>query len=97
MSLCVTEEAIQALKAANSKVNELHIELLQQAKALILTYGNNQTGLGRHNNSIETLIQQLVDTSGDEKEVKRLVKKLTRVSNTIADHIKHDLYKGKTR
>lgn len=97
MSLNVTEEAIQALNAANSNVRQLHIELLNQAKALIHTYSDNQDGLGRHNSSIEALIQQLVDDSGDEKEVKKLVKKLARSANIIAQHIEHDLYKGRSR
>jgi hypothetical protein len=97
MSLNVSEQAIQALKTANSQVRELHIELLNYAKALLLAYGENQDGLGQHNSSIEDLLQQLVDTSGDEKAVKRLVKKLTAASNTIALHIEDDLYKKKSR
>lgn len=97
MSLNVSQEAIQALRAANSKVRELHIELLKQAKSLVLTYGDNKDGLGQHDSSIENLLSQLVDTSGDEVEVKKLVKKLTLSANLIADHIEHDLYKGRSR
>lgn len=97
MSLQVTEEAIAAMKAANTQFLEVQKELLGYSKALLLTYGDNKDGLGRHNQSIETLLQQLVETSGDEKEVKKLVKKLTRSCNTIAAHIEHDLYGGKSR
>lgn len=97
MSLNVTQEAIDALKAANSKVRELHIELLNQAKTLIQTYDENKDGLGRHNTSIVELLQQLVDNSGDEREVKKFVKKLTMASSIIAHHIENDLYKKRSR
>ena len=97
MSLNVTEEAIAAMRAANIQFLEVQKELLLHSKALLLTYGDNSDGLGRHNQSIEALLQQLVETSGDEREVKKLVKKLTRSCNTIAAHIENDLYRGRSR
>lgn len=97
MSLQVTEEAIAAMRGANSQFREVHKELLGYAKSLILTYGENCDGLGQHNQSIEELLQQLVDTSGDERAVKKLVKKLTKSCTVISDHIEHNLYAGKSK
>lgn len=97
MSLNVSEEAIQALHAVNNRVREVHKELLEDAKVLITTYGENKEGLGQHNSSIEELLNQLVDVSGDEKAVKKLVKSLTLASNIIREHIEHDLYKERKR
>lgn len=97
MSLNVSDEAVSAINNASAMVEETHEQLRRFAQTLNTTFQENQNGLGRHHGTIQELLDSLVSTSGDEKHVKKLVKKLTMSSKIIAAHIAENVYSGQGR
>lgn len=90
--LSVSEEAIQAENNLRTRVIELHKDLLNATKKLLDDYAQNQNGLGRHNASIQALLQDLEDESHDDKSVKVLVRRLKLSAANRQHHIDQNRY-----
>lgn len=91
--LSVSEDAIQAENNLRIRVIELHKDLLNATKKLLDDYAQNQNGLGRHNNSIQELLQDLEDESHDDKSVKILVRRLKLSAANRQHHLDENNYK----
>lgn len=95
--LTVSEEAINQANALRTQVIELHKDLLGGAKALLLAYTENKSGLGYHDTEIEHLLEALVEDSNDSATVKKLTRKLKLTAETIRAHQENNGYSGKSR
>lgn len=88
----VSEEALQVLRDTSAQVEEIHRQLTGFSKNLDTAFNDNCLGLGAHYGDIDRLLKTLAETSSDEKEVNRLVKKISVITLTMAAHIANSLY-----
>ena len=92
--ITVTEEAIAQIGVLRNEIIELHKDLLNGAKNLLLTYEQNRNGLGYHNQSIENLLNELINDSSNDADVKKLTRRLKLSAQIRQKHIENNLYAG---
>ena len=74
--LTVSPEAINAEKKLLCTIREMQKNLEEESHGLVLTYLDNQYGLGKHSNDIFYLIENVKDKSKQIKDVNKLCRRL---------------------
>lgn len=74
--LTVSPEAINAEKKLLCTIIEMQKNLEEESHGLVLTYLDNQYGLGKHSNDIFYLIENVKDKSKQIKDVNKLCRRL---------------------
>ena len=93
MKYAVNEEGVAALQSLSDALPECAEKITQAAEALQTAFDENKEGLGPHDTSIESILEDIKAAEADAAEpVQDLSDKLADIADAYQDIIDNDRY-----
>jgi DNA phosphorothioation-dependent restriction protein DptG len=97
MSLQISEESYQVMKLLVNRIQEVHTDVLFETEQLLKAYAEIYRTCPNNliQQELENFIKHLEDSEKQKRE-QRMVRKIKRCYNTIADYIDAELHREKS-